>query len=202
MRSPELAGTRRRPSSKLTQELACIRIDLETPLDLSRLGPEGSASVGSMLAELRTPRPALELALHWLREHLPPLQEVTLLHGDFRTGNYLVTPRGLSALLDWEFSHFGSPLQDVAWFCLRDWRFGQLRPAAGGLCPRAVFDQAYKACSERRVDPDVVRWFEVLGNARWAGCGRASGTCRASRSPWFCRPSAAAPWRWSGRRCG
>ena len=57
---------------------------------------------------------------------LPSRQEITLVHGDFRTGNLMVSPRGLEAVLDWEFAHWGAPEEDLAWLCVRDWRFGRL----------------------------------------------------------------------------
>lgn len=128
----------------------------------------------TMLDRLREPHPALELAMRWLREHRPTgpgADEVTLVHGDFRTGNFLVTPQGLGAVLDWEFAHFGPPMEDLAWLCVRDWRFGQLRAPAGGLSARAPFYAAYERQSGRAVRPDHVHFYEVLGNVRWAlGC--------------------------------
>jgi aminoglycoside phosphotransferase (APT) family kinase protein len=127
-----------------------------------------------MMDRLREPHPALELAMRWLREHRPTgpgADEVTLVHGDFRTGNFLVTPQGLAAVLDWEFAHFGPPMEDLAWLCVRDWRFGQLRAPVGGLCARAPFYAAYERLSGRAVRPEHVHFYEVLGNVRWAlGC--------------------------------
>ncbi|GMV42109.1 MAG: acyl-CoA dehydrogenase [Myxococcales bacterium] len=127
------------------------------------------AFVRAMLDEM-APRPALELAVRWLGEHPPESREVTLVHGDFRTGNFLVTPEGLSGILDWEFAHLGCPAEDLAWLCVRDWRFGVLRKPVGGFGERAPFLAAYEAASGRRVGGDLL-WWEILGNVRWAaGC--------------------------------
>ena len=114
------------------------------------------------------PHPALHWLLRWLTDHAPGTGDVTLVHGDFRVGNFLVTPEGLSAVLDWEFAHFGAPEEDLAWISVRDWRFGVLDKPVGGLGDRAAFWQAYSRHAGRLVDPVAVHWWEVMGNARWA----------------------------------
>jgi aminoglycoside phosphotransferase (APT) family kinase protein len=92
-------------------------------------------------------------------------------HGDFRTGNFMVTPRGLTGVLDWEFARFGAPEEDIAWIGLRPWRFGQRGVPIGGFARREEFYAAYEAASKRRVVPRHVHWWEVIGNVRWAiGC--------------------------------
>lgn len=124
--------------------------------------------VRGMLDRMQEPRPALELALRWLRANAPAPRDVTLVHGDFRTGNFMVTPDGLSAVLDWEFAHWGAPEEDLAWISVRDWRFGQLKSPIGGFADRDPFYAAYEAASGRKVDRAVVHWWEVMGNVRWA----------------------------------
>ncbi len=121
------------------------------------------------LNALSRPRPALELALSWLRAHLPSHSEVTLVHGDFRVGNFMVHEEsGLQALLDWEFARWGTPAEDLAWITLRDWRFGRLDLPVGGFSPREPFYAAYERHSGRKVDREELRFWEVLGNVRWA----------------------------------
>src|SRR5262249_11039008 len=80
--------------------------------------------------------PAMELALRWLAANVPKGREITLTHGDFRTGNFMVTPEGLSGVLDWEFARYGDPMEDIAWLCLRDWRFGRDDKHIGGFADR------------------------------------------------------------------
>ena len=122
------------------------------------------------------PRPPLELALHWLRSNASaPRTEITLVHGDFRTGNLMVTPEGLSGVLDWEFSHWGSPAEDLAWMCVRDWRFGQLELAAGGFAERGRLYEEYENASGREVFEDEVHYWEVMGNVRWAAASLHQG---------------------------
>ena len=64
------------------------------------------------------------------------------MHGDFRMGNLIVDGSGLAAVLDWELVHIGEPYEDLAWFCIRAWRFGAPRARwapAGWAVSRASF---------------------------------------------------------------
>ncbi len=81
-----------------------------------------------------------------------------LVHGDFRTGNFMVGPDGLVGLLDWEFARWGDPVDDIGWLCVRDWRFGKVKQPAGGFCSRERFCAAYTQASGRTVDPVVLHW--------------------------------------------
>lgn len=143
----------------------------ELPLDRAGLADPAAAAIAAQrdtLDRIPEPRPALELALEWLERNKPPPGEVTLVHGDFRTGNFLVTPGGLAAVLDWEFARWGDPMEDVAWLCVRDWRFGQVDRPAGGLCSRAELHAEYSRARGKPVDPRRAHFWEVLGNVRWA----------------------------------
>ena len=42
------------------------------------------------------PHPGIELGLRWLETHRPPQGKRTLIHGDFRNGNFMVGPDGLA----------------------------------------------------------------------------------------------------------
>lgn len=112
-------------------------------------------------------RPVFELALRWLFEHVPAPVPPTLVHGDFRNGNLVVGPEGLRAVLDWELSHRGDPMEDLGWFCVNAWRFGAVQQAAGGLGSREALFSAYEAAGGRPVDAGRVRFWEVLGNLKW-----------------------------------
>ena len=112
-------------------------------------------------------RPAFELALRWLAGHLPARVPNALVHGDFRNGNLVVGPDGVRAVLDWELSHVGDPMEDLGWFCVNAWRFGAVQRAAGGWGTRQALFSAYEAASGRAVDVERVRFWEVLGNLKW-----------------------------------
>lgn len=113
------------------------------------------------------PQPTLELALAWLRAHRPVAQRITIVHADYRTGNFLVEGNRITGVLDWEMVHLGDPLEDVAWACLRSWRWaGDAR--IGGLLPRAEWYRRYTQASGHTVDEAAVKFWEVLGNVKLA----------------------------------
>lgn len=125
------------------------------------------------LDEIGTPSPAFELALRWLDAHRPPSARAAVVHGDFRLGNLVVGGRGLAAVLDWELVHAGDPLEDLGWFCVRAWRFGEDEREAGGLGDLEDLVGAYEQAAGTEVDRSVVRWWQVLGTLRWGVlCGR------------------------------
>ncbi|WP_022728134.1 phosphotransferase family protein [Fodinicurvata sediminis] len=114
------------------------------------------------------PEPALEWALRWLKLRLPENEEVVLAHRDFRTGNYMVDENGLTGILDWEFSGWSDPHEDIGWFCAMCWRFGRRDRPAGGIGSRAAFYHGYYNESGRQIDPAKVYWWEVFAHLRWA----------------------------------
>ena len=133
-------------------------------------GP-GAAELARYTEVLRTiapdPHPALELAIRWLGARLPAPHKATLVHGDYRLGNVIVGPDGLRAVIDWELSHAGDPMEDLGWLCVRSWRFGADAQPVAGLCERERLFAAYERASGVAVDPAVVRWWEVFGNFKW-----------------------------------
>jgi aminoglycoside phosphotransferase (APT) family kinase protein len=123
------------------------------------------------LWRLGEPHPALELSLRWLRKHAPACNESVLLHGDFRLGNLMVGPDGLVGIFDWEFAHVGDPAEDLAWPCVRSWRFGNDHLRLAGIAAPDEFLTLYCEHSGRVVDAFRLRYWEILGNFRWAvGC--------------------------------
>src|SRR5437588_6508141 len=112
------------------------------------------------------PHPAFELAFRWLEERRPPPTGVVVVHGDFRNGNLIVGPEGVRAVLDWDLTHLGDPMEDLGWLCVKAWRFGSpLR--VGGFGAQPDLFRAYERESGQPVDTDVVHWWEVLGTLKW-----------------------------------
>lgn len=65
-------------------------------------------------------RDAMRRLIDWLPEHIPPGEESTLVHGDFRLDNLVLHPTQPKVLgvLDWELSTLGHPLADFAYHCM------------------------------------------------------------------------------------
>ena len=115
-----------------------------------------------------TPRPVVEWAFRWLREHLPsPAPRQSVVHGDMRTGNIIVGPEGLVGVLDWEAVHLGDPMEELGWICVTSWRFGEVDKPAGGFGPREELFAGYESISGVKPDAERVRWWEVMGTLRW-----------------------------------
>jgi len=51
--------------------------------------------------------------LVWLKNHMPKERAITVIHGDFRTKNLILTEAGCS-IIDWSFVDIGSPYYDLA----------------------------------------------------------------------------------------
>jgi aminoglycoside phosphotransferase (APT) family kinase protein len=116
--------------------------------------------------------PALEFGLKWAAENAPKSNRHTVVHGDFRHGNFIVGEEGIRLLLDWEVAHSGDPMEDLAWVCVKTWRFGGRKPV-GGFGTREELFEAYEKASGHHVDPKHVRWWEAWGGVKWAaGCLR------------------------------
>jgi aminoglycoside phosphotransferase (APT) family kinase protein len=61
--------------------------------------------------------PDLEKLIEWLPLNVPPADETTIVHGDFRCDNLIFDPDEpkIIAVLDWELSTLGHPLADFAY---------------------------------------------------------------------------------------
>jgi aminoglycoside phosphotransferase (APT) family kinase protein len=114
------------------------------------------------------PHPTFELGLRWLSTRIPPPPAApTLVHGDFRNGNFIVGQEGIRAVLDWELAHFGDPLEDLGWLCVKSWRFGHPDRLVGGFGDLDELLAAYTAAGGRGADPETVRFWVALGTLKW-----------------------------------
>jgi aminoglycoside phosphotransferase (APT) family kinase protein len=125
------------------------------------------ADLRAMHDELSQPHPVFELAFRELAAGSPAASRTCLVHGDFRMGNVLVGPDGVTAVLDWELTHVGDPLEDLGWLCVPAWRFGRPDRPAAGLGSREDLAAAYERDAGVAVDGDAMRWWELFGTLKW-----------------------------------
>ena len=101
--------------------------------------------------------PIVRGAIRWLRRN-PPAEPAKpgIVHGDYRSGNFLFTPDGrISAILDWEMCHIGDPLEDVAWGIDPFWPITRHLPLAAGLAE-------WQAASGMRADRTALDWWRLF----------------------------------------
>lgn len=64
--------------------------------------------------------PLVELSANWLEANVPDYEgPVVLVQGDTGPGNFLYEGDRVTTVLDWELSHWGDPMDDLAWLTLR-----------------------------------------------------------------------------------
>jgi len=113
------------------------------------------------------PSPTFETAFRWLDDRIAQQQRTTLVHGDFRNGNFIVNSAGIHLVLDWEMAHLGDPMEDLGWLCVNSWRFGQVDQPVGGFGQQEDLFASYEKHSGIKVDPEAVRYWEVFGTLKW-----------------------------------
>jgi len=96
---------------------------------LARLPVDGSAVLGAF-------------GRRWLLNHVPRTVERTvLLQGDTGPGNFLFENHRVTAVVDWEWAHYGDPMEDIGNLWLRDFFTpgcgGDLTPYVRHYCERA-----------------------------------------------------------------
>jgi aminoglycoside phosphotransferase (APT) family kinase protein len=66
------------------------------------------------------PIDAMNRLIDWLPVHIPPSDETTVVHGDYRMDNLIFHPTEgrIIAILDWELSTLGHPLADFSYHCM------------------------------------------------------------------------------------
>ncbi len=113
--------------------------------------------------------PLMRLAMAWLRRHMPPVDHVSVVHGDYRLGNFLYTEddRRISAWLDWELAYFGDRHEDLSWAAKR--AFGHLDEdgktfLVGGFISRQAFYARYEQASGLKVDPKRMQYYDIFNN--------------------------------------
>lgn len=110
--------------------------------------------------------PILERGFGWLEQNLPSTDVTTLVHGDYRSGNYLHDETGrITAMLDWEMAHFGDPHEDLGWATMPYW---SCEGRAGGLEDTEDMLARYERATGTQVDRARVHFYQVLGTVKMA----------------------------------
>ncbi|MEM5517737.1 phosphotransferase family protein [Henriciella sp. AS95] len=131
----------------------------------------------------REPQPVAEAAIRYLRANPPPAaQKLSLVHGDYRTGNYLQDGEGhITAILDWEMAHLGDPYEDLAWATDLLW-CGNDTERAAGLLPWPEAIAIWQDASGCKFDPAAFEWWSLFAHLKglgiWISSARAFADAR------------------------
>jgi aminoglycoside phosphotransferase (APT) family kinase protein len=134
--------------------------------------------------------PMVEVAFDWLEENAPPTETISLVHGDYRSGNFLFDPKtdAVTAILDWELARFGDRHEDLGW------TLSAINTAVDeqgvsfvcGLEPRGSFLARYAELSGLLVDPQRLFFYEVFAELKVAvialGIGPRNAEARQSHA--------------------
>jgi aminoglycoside phosphotransferase (APT) family kinase protein len=144
----------------------------------------------------REPQPIARAAIRWLKRNPPPpAQKISVVHGDYRTGNFLFDAKGdIRAILDWEMAHLGDPLEDLGWAIDPLWSHGDPSHPAGTV-PRERAIAMWEKASGLKADKNALFWWEIFaslkGLAIWISAAREYSDGRNTDpvnafSGWFC----------------
>jgi aminoglycoside phosphotransferase (APT) family kinase protein len=110
--------------------------------------------------------PLMALVERWLYRNIPSIDEVSLVHGDFRTGNFLFddASKEITAVLDWELAFFGDRHADLAWTMFEPFttRGENGETLICGLIEKEAFLAAYERESGLAIDPKRLDYFTVF----------------------------------------
>ncbi len=96
----------------------------------------------------------------------PPPVTVVVCTATSAWGTCWWPPSAITAVLDWELAHLGSPVEDLGWFCGRAWRFGSpLR--AGGVGTAEELLGGYAEGGGDLPSEAELAWWEAYGTLRW-----------------------------------
>ena len=90
------------------------------------------------------PFPLLQWATDWLKDNCPVAPRISIIHGDYRTGNFLESGGTITSILDWELAHLGDPHEDIGWLSLPMYTGG-----SGLLCRLIEEEQFYKLYEQK-----------------------------------------------------
>jgi len=109
------------------------------------------------------PQPLARAAISWLRRNPPlPAQKISVVHGDYRAGNFLFDVAGkIHAILDWEMMHLGDPLEDLAYAVNPMWSWEEPDKMGFMISPDkgiAIWEKK----TGLKADPDSLHWWKVF----------------------------------------
>lgn len=121
------------------------------------------------------PFPLLQWATDWLKDNCPVAPRISIIHGDYRTGNFLESGGTITSILDWELAHLGDPHEDIGWLSLPMYTGG-----SGLLCRLIEEQQFYRMYEEKAgfpVSRESVKFYRAFSLYKLAATHIAASRC-------------------------
>lgn len=115
--------------------------------------------------------PIMEYAADWLKRNMPVVENPVVVHGDYRSGNFMYTDDlQINAVLDWELAHIGDHHEDLSYTASEILGCPDERGIllVSGLLPRAEFLARYRDHGGLPVDEGRLFYFDVLNAYKMA----------------------------------
>jgi aminoglycoside phosphotransferase (APT) family kinase protein len=134
---------------------------------------------GVIDADELEPQPIARAAIRKLRRKPPPpAQRLSIVHGDYRSGNFLHDGAGrMLAILDWEMAHIGDPHEDLAWATDPLWCYGR-EDVVSGMLARSEAIALWEQASGVVFNAQAFAWWSLFaslkGLAIWISSARAA----------------------------
>jgi aminoglycoside phosphotransferase (APT) family kinase protein len=158
---------------------------------------------------------AMDNLINWLPANIPPGDDTSIVHGDYRLDNMIFHPTEprVLAVLDWELSTLGHPLADFSYHCM-SWHIpqGQFRGIGGldvkslGIPTEDEYIARYSERTGKTVRKEDFNFYLAYNMFRMAGIlqgimkryvdGTASSE-QALKSGQAARPMAEMGWRYA-----
>ncbi|HBD10574.1 MAG TPA: phosphotransferase family protein [Porticoccaceae bacterium] len=109
--------------------------------------------------------PVMEQAATWLKANMPVVDNPVIVHGDYRSGNFMYTDdRKINAILDWELCHIGDFHEDLAYNRCKmlGTADGEGGVRSSGLLYFDEFVEKYEAYTGYRVDEKLLTWYDIF----------------------------------------
>ena len=124
--------------------------------------------------------PLMRLAMSWLRRNMPPVDHISVIHGDYRVGNFLFdeSDNRITAWLDWELAYLGDRHEDLTWAIKAP--FGHLHEdgktfLVGSLMPLEEFLARYEQVSGLPVNRRTLQYYDILNSYKCIAIVLATG---------------------------
>jgi aminoglycoside phosphotransferase (APT) family kinase protein len=155
---------------------ALQRVDWRGTSLADALGPRGSAAeraaqiVDRYLGQLSEAAESLGIGIPlwrdmggWIKRHAPgdAEDELVVVHGDYRFGNFLWQGTKIAAVLDWERAMLGPPMQDLGFLCMPLSRRRDPAIMAKAI-PFDTLAKRYEEAAGHAVDVGQVQYYAVL----------------------------------------